>query len=1127
MVTGFLTKIFGTKSGRDLKKLSPVLEDVNDFYHKHFTLSDRELRAKTVEFKQDLLDGRHPDDVLPEAFAAVKEMSRRLLGRTWSVSGIDTPWNMVPFDVQVLGAIVLNQGKIAEMATGEGKTLVATMPLYFNALTGRGSHLVTVNDYLARRDAHWMGRLYEMMGLTVECIQHDMSNPDRINAYRADITYGTNNEFGFDYLRDNMASRLEDRVQRGHHYAIVDEVDSILIDEARTPLIISGPAAVSTHKFEVFKPIVERLFREQIKLVNKVLADAERSLGEGDEFDAGAKILCARHGAPQNRKLFKMMEDGNIRKLVESVETDLMREKRLHEIDEDIYFAIDEKSGTAELSEMGRLFLEKNYRGPRPGAGKPEAASVKPDLRLERSGDKVGFAAKTEEVLLTEGALNYLSDRIYPAIVETGEEGGSLFVMHDSALGFQRVDSEVGRLLREALLKELKPEGSAGLTADQADEFLEKWVEHEKRVVPALQVLLRQRFESDYAERSERLHNIQQLLKAYSLFEKDVNYVVKDGKVMIVDVFTGRLMPGRRYSDGLHQALEAKEGVTVERETQTHATITIQNYFRLYEKLAGMTGTAETEAGEFDEIYKLDVVVVPTNEPVRRVDYEDVIYLTKRDKYNAAIEEIAKMHELGRPVLVGTVSVEVSETLGRLLKRKGIEHSILNAKYHEQEARIVARAGESGAVTIATNMAGRGTDIKLDAGVVKCEVCCYKCASGRDCDSCPKDEDIGDECYHEMPCGLHIIGTERHESRRIDRQLRGRSGRQGDPGSSRFYLSLEDNLMRLFGSDRYASVIARMGLREGDVIEHSLITKAIGRAQTRVEANNFSIRKHLLEYDDVMNKQREVIYAKRLLALESEDIGQEIREMVESVVEAKIEAYAPAGTGAEDWDLPKLRSELEMIFLVPFDLERDGVPDREELRDRAHDAAMLAYEAKQKELGYEVMKSMEQAVMLYVIDNEWRDHLYELDGLRAGISLRAYGQKDPLLEYKGEAYDLFVRMSEKIDLRTVTLIFRGRWVERREASRTDPRSIRAIKPQAMPAPIPPDPQRAGVLPGTGGPPPPRGPGVLPGTGAGAGRKPGRGGPPRGPQLPPPEPKIRRNDPCPCGSGKKYKKCCGA
>jgi preprotein translocase subunit SecA len=1123
MVTGFLTKIFGTKSERDLKKLNPILEDINDVYLKYAGLSDLELRRMTEQFRTDLAEGRHPDDVLPEAFATVKEMSRRLLDRTWEVCEIDTTWNMVPFDVQILGAIVLHQGKIAEMATGEGKTLVATMPLYFNALTGKGAHLVTVNDYLARRDAQWMGRVYEMLGLTVGCIQHDMQSRDRINAYRFDITYGTNNEFGFDYLRDNMATHLEERVQRGHNYTIVDEVDSILIDEARTPLIISGPAAVSTHKFEVFKPIVERLYREQIKLVNSLLSEAERSLEEGDEFDAGAKMLCARRGAPKNRKLFRLMEDGNLRKLVESVETDLMREKRLHEIDEELYFAIDEKSNTAELSEMGRRFLEKHYKGPGIKGEKTEAPAVRPELHIVKSGGDLAFTEKSMEALLAEGALNYLCDRIYPNIVEAAHDKGSLFILYDSALGFQRIDSEVGKLLARVLFEELRSNGAAGLSEEELDRFLEKWVESERRVVPALQILLRRRFETDYAERSERLHNISQLLKAYSLFEKDVNYVVKDGKVMIVDVFTGRLMPGRRYSDGLHQALEAKEGVAVERETQTLATITIQNYFRLYEKLSGMTGTAETEAGEFDEIYKLEVVVVPTNEPVRRVDYEDVIYLTKRDKYNAVIAEIERMNELGRPVLVGTVSVEVSETLGRLLKRKGIDHSILNAKYHEQEARIVSRAGEKGAVTIATNMAGRGTDIKLDSEVVKCDWCCFKCALDRDCGRCPKDGDISDACVEEMPCGLHIVGTERHESRRIDRQLRGRSGRQGDPGSSRFFLSLEDDLMRLFGSDRFAGVIAKMGLKEGDVIEHSLITKAIERAQKRVEANNFAIRKHLLEYDDVMNKQREVIYEKRLMALESEDVGDEIMDMIEAVVEAKVEANAPAGSDREDWDIPKLRSELEMTFLVPFELVDGGEPDHEELMERARRTAAFAYGAKQKELGFENMKKMEQAVLLYVIDNEWRDHLYELDGLRAGISLRAYGQKDPLLEYKGEAYNLFVVMNDKIDERTVSLIFRGRWVERPEPPRQRAPSILALKPDAArPVPVP---DEAGVMAGAGGPEA-SGEGALPvarGSGRGAGRG---GGPGRGPAVKRQTPKVGRNDPCPCGSGKKYKKCCG-
>jgi preprotein translocase subunit SecA len=566
-------------------------------------------------------------------------------------------------------------------------------------------------------------------------------------------------------------------------------------------------------------------------------------------------------------------------------------------------------------------------------------------------------------------------------------------------------------------------------------------------------------------------------------------------------------MPGRRFSDGLHQALEAKEGVTVERETQTLATVTIQNFFRLYEKLAGMTGTAETEAGEFLEIYKLDVTVIPTNEPVRRMDYEDVIYLTKREKYNAIIDEIVRMHEMGRPVLVGTVTVEVSEVLSRLLKRKGIAHSVLNAKYHEQEARIVARAGEPGAVTIATNMAGRGTDIKLGDGVVSCDKCCYKCVDGN-CSECYKDENTADKCIEDMPCGLHIIGTERHESRRIDRQLRGRAGRQGDPGSSRFYLSLEDDLMRLFGSDRLSGIISRLGIQDGEAIQHSLITKQIGRAQKRVEANNFAIRKHLLEYDDVMNKQREVVYAKRLMALESEDISPEIREMIEGAVERKAETHAPQGSHPEEWNAEALKREMEALFLWPFDLGDTSDPrtSSEDLTLRLNQISLEAYAAKQKEVGYDGVKSIERGLLLYVIDKHWRDHLYDLDGVRAGIGLRAYGQKDPLIEYKSEAFELFLKMLDSIDEEVVTLLFQGRWVRSEPESRAARPVLRAFKPDARSAPVA-DPA-AGPRPSGGAPQPVR-------------MKPRAR---RMPQVT--GVKVGRNDPCPCGSGKKYKKCCG-
>ncbi len=1104
MLTRILAKIFGTKSERDLKRIRPSIEAINSFYLEFHKLSDSELRYKTEDLRQRLASGEQLDDLLPEAFAALKETSRRLLGVRWEVCEIETTWNMVPFDVQLMGGIVLHEGKIAEMATGEGKTLVATMPLYLNGLTGKGAHLVTVNDYLAKRDAQWMGRLYEMLGLTVGCIQHDMDPPARKEAYRCDVTYGTNNEFGFDYLRDNMATRLEDRVQRGHHYAIVDEVDSILIDEARTPLIISGPVSVSRHKFESFKPVVEKLAREQIRLVNGMLAEAERKLEAGDDYEAGVLMLAVRRGAPKNKKLFKLMQDGSLRRLVERVEKDYMMAKRMHEIDEKLYYTIDEKTNVVDLSEMGRSFLEKH--APSTLSRKSSAkGGLRPEIRLIRSDAKIDFSIKTKKILLDDSTLDYLANEAYPQVIATDSGKDSLFLLPDSATAFQRIDSECDEMLKKVIMREAKSE-AGDLDPDEVETFIESWLEANPDLVGAIQTRLRNIFESDFGERSERLHNIAQLLKAYSLFERDVDYVVKDGKVIIVDEFTGRLMPGRRFSDGLHQALEAKEGVKVESETQTFATITIQNYFRLYEKLAGMTGTAETEAGEFWEIYKLDVVVIPTNEPVRRVDYEDVIFLTKREKYNAIIDEIVRMHEKGRPVLVGTVSVEVSEILSRLLKRRKIEHAVLNAKYHEQEARIVAKAGERGAVTIATNMAGRGTDIKLGEGVVACEMCCYKCEYG-DCEACAKESNIADECVKDMPCGLHIIGTERHESRRIDRQLRGRSGRQGDPGSSRFYLSLEDDLMRLFGSDRLSGVISRLGIKEGEAIQHRLITRQIERAQKRVEANNFAIRKHLLEYDDVMNKQREVIYAKRLLALESENISDEIRSTIEAVVERKVETFAPKDTHPDDWDIEGLKRELESLFIWRFDLKPEEMFDHEGLLETVKNIAMEAYDARSSLIGHETLSEIERSILLYVIDKHWRDHLYDLDGIKAGMGLRAYGQKDPLIEYKAEAFDLFVKMLDAIDEEVVSLIFHGRFVRREE----EPLPVAAIKPEITSSssgarrdedsrPIEIAPSRAKA--------PPRGH-------RRSKRQPIVAGP-----------KIGRNDPCPCGSGKKYKKCCG-
>ncbi|MFZ0389939.1 MAG: preprotein translocase subunit SecA, partial [Calditrichia bacterium] len=804
MLNTIVAKIFGTKNERELKNLWPYVEIINQHFESYQNLSDEELRAKTDEFRQRLSEGETTDDILPEAFAVVKDACRRMLGKTWMVTNQEITWDMVPFDVQLLGGVVLHQGKIAEMATGEGKTLVATMPLYLNALAGKGAHLVTVNDYLAQRDAEWMGEVFKFLGLTVGVILNEMDSKQRRDAYNCDITYGTNNEFGFDYLRDNMAVSPEDIVQvRAHNYAIVDEVDSVLIDEARTPLIISGPLDVSTQTYDEVKTEVERLVRQQTRYVNALIAEAEKLLEEEKIDDAAVKLLIAHHGAPKNRRLQKLYQQQGIRKMVFDMENNFMRDKKMSEITEQLYYAIDEKGHVIDLTDKGRTFLSPSH---------PEE-----------------------------------------------------FILPDLAEEFSRIEGE------------------------------EELPEAEK-------IEQKNRIQNEYIKKNEKNHSISQLLKAYALFEKDVDYVVAEGKVMIVDEFTGRIMHGRRYSDGLHQALEAKENVKIERETQTLATITLQNYFRMYDKLAGMTGTAETEAGEFWDIYKLDVVVIPTNKPIRRVDSEDVIYRTKREKYNAVSDEIERLHKAGRPVLVGTITVEVSETLSRMLKRRGIPHSVLNAKYHQQEAEIVRKAGQPGAVTIATNMAGRGTDIKLGRGVIECGGECFR-ESNETATPGGFERDI---CKADVTCGLHIIGTERHESRRIDRQLRGRSGRQGDPGATKFFLSLEDDLMRLFGSDRLIRVMDRLGAQEGEMITHRMVTRAIEKAQKRVEMQNFGIRKHLLEYDDVMNKQREVIYERRRKALVEENVREELDGIMDEFLDAQFEKNIGNKQHPDDWDLETL-----------------------------------------------------------------------------------------------------------------------------------------------------------------------------------------------------------------------------
>lgn len=1021
---GKLLRIFGTKNERELKKLCPIVDEINRIYETLHKLSDEELRAKTDEFREriernekkyksqidtledaiknaitpeekakvkqklkDFMNNNVYNDVLPEAYAVVKDVCRRLVDKKWKVCDIEMEWNMIPFDVQLMGAIVLHQGKIAEMATGEGKTLAATMPLYLNALSKKGAHLVTVNDYLARRDREWMGPIYEFLGLSVGSIQQGMDSEERKIQYNCDITYGTNNEFGFDYLRDNMVSNKAYKVQREHNYVIADEVDSVLIDEARTPLIISGPVEHSHHKFDKFKPLVERVVHSQTVTVNNLVAEAEHLLNEDKEYEAGIKLLQARRGTPKNKKLLKLEKERGVKKLIEQVEVNYMRDKKLHELDEDLLFSIDERSNVIDITEKGRKALS-------------------PDN----------------------------SER---------------FVLPDLSLELHKVDEDT----TISVEKKLK---------------------------------LKDEIHKNFAEKTEEIHNIRQLLKAYSLFEKDDEYVVQDERVIIVDEFTGRLMPGRRFSDGLHQALEAKEGVNIEKETQTLATITLQNYVRMYNKLAGMTGTAETEAAEFWEIYKLDVVVMPTNEPVRRLNYPDVIYRTRREKYNAALDEIEKLYREGRPILVGTVSVDVSETISRLLKRRGIPHEVLNAKHHQREAEIVSLAGQKSKVTISTNMAGRGTDIKLGKDIVTCNRCCILCKD--DCSRCEKKKRM-DECLIEVTCGLHIIGTERHEARRIDRQLRGRSARQGDPGSSRFYLSLEDNLMRIFGSDRIASIMDRVGVEDGEPIKHPLITKAIENAQKRVEGYNFDIRKRLLEYDDVMNRQREVIYELRNEVLDGENLKPRIEEMMEDKIDELMESYIDPKLEPEEWDWESLRGELQKIFLFDLTIEKDELHKLKDdnLWEKIMQLAKFVYARKEEEVGSDRMRELERMVMLHTIDTKWREHLYGLDSLREGIGLRGYGGRDPLIEYKKESFEMFSDLQRSINEDVIRYIL-GLQIGPTPEQRA---KYRAYKPAVQRARTYQQGREATV------------------------QKPVRVGK-----------KVGRNESCPCGSGKKYKKCCG-
>ena len=1083
---GILGKLFGNKYDKDIKEITPLIDKINEEFSKLSSLSNNELREKTTEFKKQISDfiseekskietlkeksnltetkteekeelykeidalektvidkiEKILNTVLPQAFAVVKETAKRFTENesidvtaskndtelaatkdfvsingdtatyqtTWDAAGTEIKWDMIHYDVQLIGGIVLHQGKIAEMQTGEGKTLSATLPIYLNALTGLGVHLVTVNNYLAKRDALWMGPLFQFHGLSIDCIDNHQPNSDeRRKAYLSDITYGTNNEFGFDYLRDNMAKRPEDLVQRKLHYSIVDEVDSVLIDDARTPLIISGPTPQGDkHEFNEYKHKVDQLVNAQRKFITTVISDAKKLLKEGDSEKGGLNLLRAFRGLPRNKALIKFLSEDGVRAQLQKTENYYMQDqnKEMHLVDEELYFVIDEKSNSIELTEKG----------------------------LE--------------------------------LMTSSTENKDFFILPDVGGNIAEIDKSAQSDTEKATAK---------------DEVLR-----------------------DFAIKSERVHTINQLLKAYTLFEKDVEYVVMDNKVKIVDEQTGRIMDGRRYSDGLHQAIEAKESVKIEAATQTYATVTLQNYFRMYNKIAGMTGTAETEAGEFWEIYKLDVVAIPTNRLIQRDDKDDLVYKTNREKYNAVIEDIVTLTEQGRPILVGTTSVEISELLSTILRRRGIKHNVLNAKMHQREADIVAEAGNKSAVTIATNMAGRGTDIKLSDEVK---------AAG----------------------GLAIIGTERHDSRRVDRQLRGRAGRQGDPGSSQFYVSLEDKLMRLFGSERIAKLMDRMGLEEGEVIQHSMVSKSIERAQKKVEENNFGTRKRLLEYDDVMNQQREVIYKKRRHALHGDRLSLDVSNMIYDTCESIVEELHEAKDyGTFKLDLIRLLATESPINETEFaDLSSQEIIEKvyescySSYQNKSTSIARQAYpvikdvyenqsatyenivipftdglktlqvvtnlkEAHESE-GGNIAEAIEKSVTLAIIDDIWKEHLREMDDLKQAVQTASYEQKDPLLIYKFESFNLFKALIDKVNKDIVSFLIKA-GLPTQSSVQEDKHRVENHQTSR--------PENTGNTPQQAGKPKPK-------------AQPVRA-----------EEKVERNAPCPCGSGKKFKKCHG-
>ncbi|HCY46137.1 MAG TPA: preprotein translocase subunit SecA [Flavobacteriales bacterium] len=1108
-INKLIKRFVGDKAEKDIKLMNPLVDKTNEFFATYATLTNDELRGKAEELKQRIADyiAEEEDeikeikakadeegvsitdkedyferidkltetsdekleevlnDILPEAFATIKETARRFMindevevtasqmdkdlaaerdaieihgdkahwKTAWNAAGAVIKWEMVHYDVQLIGGVAMHQGKIAEMQTGEGKTLVATLPMFLNALAGRGVHLVTVNDYLARRDSEWMGPIFEFHGLTVDCIdKHRPNSEERRNAYKADITYGTNNEFGFDYLRDNMASEVESLVQRKPHYAIVDEVDSVLVDEARTPLIISGPTPKGDeHEFDALKPKIQAIVNAQKQLALQFLADAKiklKGIAEGevskeDAKEGGMSLLRAFRGLPKNKALIKYLSEEGVRAQLLKTEGFYMQDnsREMHLVDAELLFMIDEKTNAIELQPKGLEIIGKDL------------------------------------------------------------DDDNFFIMPD--VGSDMADIENG-------------EGS------DEDKLAKK-----------------QELMNDFGIKSQRVHTINQLLKAYTLFEKDIEYVVMDNKVKIVDEQTGRIMEGRRYSDGLHQAIESKENVKVEAVTQTYATVTLQNFFRMYHKLSGMTGTAETEAGELWDIYKLDVVIIPTNRPITRDDRDDLLFRTKREKYNAVIDEIVKLTEQGRPVLVGTTNVEVSELLGKMLDMRDIKHNVLNAKMHQREAEIVAEAGNDGQITIATNMAGRGTDIKLSAKVK---------AAG----------------------GLAIVGTERHDSRRVDRQLRGRAGRQGDPGSSQFFVSLEDDLMRLFGSDRTAKVMDRMGFKEGEVIQHGMITKSIERAQKKVEENNFGVRKRLLEYDDVMNAQREVIYKRRRNGLDGERLKLDLANMFYDMAQEVVSAYSPT----KDFENFKLATLARLSIDTPFSQDEFDSKKPEELTGQLYVNANANYEKRAQSMADQafpviarvfedeansytnmavpfsdgrkqlnivaniekaheskaktLVEDLEKGVTLSVIDNKWKEHLRNMDDLRQNVQFASHEQKDPLLIYKFESYELFKKMISEVNEEVSSFLMKCSLpINENQVQGAD-----SVRKTASPQGVA---QKSNVMNSS--------------ERAAAARS---GGNPNA-AVPRPkaqpirvEAKVGRNEPCPCGSGKKFKSCHG-